>query len=244
MYHGKTIGVVIPAHNEEQSIGLVVSELVALRYNARPLIDKIVVCDNASDDSTARCAEVAGALVVREPRKGYGAACLKAVAELTELDCLAFVDGDHSMRATELPALLDTWLAGAHLVVGSRALGAQQGLMEPGSLPRHQQWGNRLASFLLTRLWATPVTDLGPFRVISPTDLAKLHLQELRFGWTVEMQAKALAQGYRVREVPVSCTRRIGASKVSGTWRGSLGAGAGILTTIGKVAVRWTEVTP
>jgi len=226
MYHGKTIGVVIPAHNEEQSIALVVRELVDLG-----LTDKIVVCDNASSDATALLAASAGASVVSEPDKGYGAACLRAMTELKDVDCTVFVDGDHSVCANELPILLDTWLDGAHLVIGSRTLGE----MEPGSLTPHQRWGNRLASFLLTTLWSTPVTDLGPYRVIDTKVLTALAMQERTFGWTVEMQAKALAAGLTVHEVPVTSLRRLGVSKVSGTWRGSLGAAVGILSTIGKI---------
>ena len=234
MYHGKTIGVVIPAHNEALSIGLVVRELAGLGT----IVDKIVVCDNASADATAALARTAGAVVVSEPDKGYGAACLRAMTELADVDCIVFVDGDHSMRADELPRLLDAWRRGGQLVIGSRSLGAAKGLMEHGSLTPHQRWGNTLASFLLTCLWQTPVTDLGPFRAIGTSHLAALDMRERTFGWTVEMQAKALATGLRVIEVPVASTRRIGVSKVSGTWRGSLGASIGILTTIGKIGGR------
>ena len=226
MYHDKTIGVVIPAHNEEQSIALVVQELVETG-----LIDKIIVCDNASSDTTAATARAAGALVVSEAEKGYGAACLKAMAELTDVDCTVFVDGDHSVCASELPILLDAWLAGAELVIGSRTLGE----MEQGALTPHQRWGNRLASFLLTTLWSTPVTDLGPYRAMGTDALQALAMQERTYGWTVEMQAKALAAGLTVAEVPVTSLRRIGVSKVSGTWRGSVGAAIGILTTIAKI---------
>ena len=234
MYQGKTIGVVIPAHNEAPSIELVVRELVELGT----IIDKIVVCDNASIDATATLARAAGAVVVSEPEKGYGAACLRGIAELTDVDCIVFVDGDHSMQADELPLLLDAWLNGAKLVIGSRSLGATQGLMEQGSLTPHQRWGNTLASFLLTHLWSIPVTDLGPFRAIGTSELAALDMRERTFGRTVEMQAKALAAGLQVNEVAVTSTRRIGVSKVSGTWRGSLGASVGILTTIGKIGAR------
>lgn len=234
MYHGKTIGVVIPAHNEEQSIALVVRELVELGF-----VDQIVVCDNASSDATVSEAQDAGAHVVSEPEKGYGAACLKAMAELTDTDCTVFVDGDHSVCANELAILLDAWLDGAQLVIGSRTLGE----MEAGSLTPHQRWGNRLASFLLTTLWSTPVTDLGPYRVMDTAALTGLAMRERTFGWTVEMQAKALAAGLTVTEVPVTSLRRIGVSKVSGTWRGSLGAAIGILSTIAKIGVPslWTR---
>jgi len=200
---------------------------------ATGLTDKIVVCDNASTDTTATAAQNAGAIVVSEAEKGYGAACLRAMAELTEVDCTVFVDGDHSVCATELPALLDAWLAGAQLVIGSRTLGK----MAQGALTPHQRWGNRLASFLLTTLWSTTVTDLGPYRVIDTSTLQALKMQERTYGWTVEMQAKALAAGLTIAEVPVTSLRRIGVSKVSGTWRGSLGAAVGILSTIAKIGV-------
>ncbi len=232
MYHGKTIGVVIPAHNEAPSIAAVINDLLALGG----IVDHIVVCDNASTDATAQIAESAGATVAREPQKGYGAACLKGLEVLPAVDWILFVDGDGAMQATDLPRLLDKLADGAHLVIGSRTLGEREGHLQPGALTPHQRWGNWLASALLSAIWLRKtdkvVTDLGPFRAIARTDLERINMQDRAYGWTVEMQAKALDAGMDVVEVPVASLCRIGTSKISGTWRGSLGASVGILSTL------------
>ena len=232
MYYGKTIGVVIPAHNEAPSIGAVINDLQALGG----IVDHIVVCDNASTDATAQIAESAGAIVAREPQKGYGAACLKALKVLPAVDWILFVDGDGAMQATDVPRLLDELADGAHLVIGSRTLGEQEGRLQPGALTPHQRWGNWLAAALLSAIWLRKtdqiVTDLGPFRAIARTDLERINMQDTAYGWTVEMQAKALNVGMNVVEVPVASLCRVGTSKISGTWRGSIGASVGILSTL------------
>jgi len=232
MYHGKTIGVVIPAHNEAPSIAGVINDLQQLGE----IVDHIVVCDNASTDATADIAQNAGATVVHEPQKGYGIACLTALKALPEVDWIAFVDGDGAMQATDLPHLLDTLADNAQLAIGSRTLGERLGRLEQDALTPHQRWGNWLAAALLSAIWLrnsdSVVTDLGPFRAIARTDLEFIGMQDEAYGWTVEMQAKALDAGMNVVEVPVASLRRIGTSKISGTWRGSIGASFGILSTL------------
>ena len=244
MYHGKTIGVVIPAHNESQSIARVVTGLLELSVlgelrEPEPIIDQLVVCDNASLDDTADRALAAGAVVVHEPNKGYGAACQRALTHLPDVDWIVFVDGDNAMRATDLPKLLEALNNGAELVIGSRTLGEALGEVESGALTPHQRWGNWLAARLLNAIWRTHsghrVTDLGPFRAITSKALDVLEMQDQAYGWTAEMQAKALAAGLCVTEVPVASLRRIGHSKVSGTLRGTLGASRGILGTIARI---------
>ncbi len=232
MFENKTVGVAIPAFNEAPSIGRVVEELLLLRYQGHPLVDAVVVCDNGSTDATRLIAADAGANVVVEPRKGYGLACQRAIDALGEVDAVAFVDGDHSVVVAELVGLLAQWRHGADLVIGSRTLGTA----EPGALMPQQRLGNWLAAKLLSRIWGDRVTDLGPFRVIDRIVLDNLTMTEMTYGWTVEMQIKALAAGLKVVEVPVTSLRRIGVSKVSGTLGGTIGASVGILRTISKYA--------
>ena len=193
-----------------------------------PLVDRVVVCDNGSTDDTAQIATISGAVVVHESERGYGAACLAALAAPVEKDIVVFVDADHSVVSTELPALLDPLFAGADLVIGSRV----SGRTERGALSVPQRFGNQLASFLIRRLWHADVTDLGPFRATTQATLDVLQMQDRQFGWTVEMQVRAIQENKVVVEVPVSTLRRIGLSKISGTVRGVLGAGYGILSMI------------
>ena len=231
VYHGHTIGVVIPAHNEALAIGSVVR---GVRSLPDALVDRVVVCDNASTDATAAHARRAGAEVVFESRKGYGAACQRAVAELADVDCLVFMDGDGANDPEELTRLLAAWQAGADLVVGSR----RRGNAARGSLTWLQRHGNRFAAGLLSRVFTAPVTDLGPYRAIAPQTLATLHMKAPAYGWTIEMQAKALLSGLRVEEVPVSNAVRVGHSKVSGTWRGKAGASLTILALLAVFSAR------
>jgi glycosyltransferase involved in cell wall biosynthesis len=218
--------VVIPAVDEEEAIARVVSEVP-------PVVEQVIVVDNGSRDDTAARARAAGARVVREPRRGYGQACLAGIAAAPEADVYAFLDGDHSDYPEQLPALLAPILAGeADLVVGSRRLGRRA----PGAHPWHAVLGTRLCVALMNRLIGTEATDLGPFRAITAPALRRLDMRERSFGWTVEMQVKARRRGLRVREVPVDYRPRIGRSKVSGTLSGSVRAGAGILGTIARHA--------
>ena len=219
--------VVIPAVDEEEAIGRVVTEIPAAA-------DEVIVVDNGSRDGTAARARAAGARVVREPRRGYGQACLAGIAAAPDADVFAFVDGDHSDYPQQLPSLLAPILAGeADLVVGSRRLGRAA----PGAHPWHAVVGTRLCVALMNRLIGTEATDLGPFRAITATALRRLDMRDRDFGWTVEMQVKARRRGLRVREVPVDYRPRIGRSKVSGTVAGSVRAGAKILGTIARYAL-------
>lgn len=254
MYKGRTITVVIPALNEEPSIGRVLDGLFGLQvckncwkphsettasdachctgYTA--VVDQVIVCDNGSTDNTASIAKECGAIVTEEPDRGYGAACLAALAVPVEKDLIAFVDGDHSVVAEELPALLDPLFEGADLVIGSRTLG----VTEKHALSIPQAFGNHLASALIRMLWRAKVTDLGPFRAITNLALIDLQMSDRKFGWTVEMQVVALQQNKSVVEIPVTTRRRIGQSKISGTLRGVIGAAHGILGTIAKLYLR------
>lgn len=200
------------------------------------LVDTIIVCDNGSSDNTAQISESYGAVVVEEQEKGYGAACLAALNYPLVNDLVVFVDGDYSVVGAEMPALLDPLFSGADLVIGSRTLGS----CETGALTVPQAAGNRVASALMRLIWRQRVTDLGPFRAISRQTLNDLGMQDRKFGWTVEMQVRALQLKKNVVEVPVSTRKRIGQSKVSGTLNGVIGASKGILGTIAKLY--WAEL--
>jgi len=217
------IAVIIPALNEEEAIGQVIAEI------PRESVSDILVVDNGSTDNTAAAAAAAGARVVAEPRRGYGSACLRGIAELREPDVVVFVDGDHSDYPEEVPMLVGPIAADeADLVIGSRTLGQR----EAGSLTPQQLLGNRFACFLLRLLYRRRFTDLGPFRAIRRPSLAALKMADRDFGWTIEMQIKAVKRGLRVVEVPVRYRPRIGRSKISGTLRGTVLAGYKIITTI------------
>lgn len=223
------VDVVIPALDEEAAIGHVLDAI------PRALVRRIVVADNGSTDRTAEVARAHGAEVVREPRRGYGAACLAALAHLESSppDVVVFLDGDHSDRPEQMDRLLAPIARGeVDLVVGSRALGAR----EPGALTPQQRVGNRIACLALRVLYGADYTDLGPFRAIRYDALRSLHMEDPDYGWTVEMQIKAARTGVRHAEVPVDYRRRIGESKVSGTLRGTIGASVKILGWLGRHA--------
>ena len=219
------VDAVIPALNEADAIGNVLDAI------PRPLVRRVVVCDNGSSDGTPDVARAHGAVVVREERRGYGAACLRALAAL-EADppgVVLFLDGDRSDDPSEAAQILEPILAGrADLVIGSRALGHA----ESGSLTPQARFGNWLATRLLHLLYHARYTDLGPFRAIRYTSLVSLGMRDRDFGWTVEMQIKAARARLRAEEVPVRYRRRIGRSKISGTVSGSVRAGFKILETI------------
>ena len=236
MYRNLSIAAVVPARDEEGHIGAVVGELLALRDPAgAPLIDDFVVCDNGSSDATAQRAERAGARVVYQQTPGYGIACLTALAAIAPADVVLFSDGDGSFDAAQALRLLDAVADGADLAIGSRSLGRR----EPGALSLPQIWGNRLASLLIRGLWRARVTDLGPYRAIRTPALQRIDMQDRLYGWTVEMQVKAIAHGLRIVEVPVDTRRRrFGKSKVGGTLAGVVGASVGILSMIVKLRYR------
>lgn len=233
---GLRVGAVIPARDEQDNVAVVVHDLRALRNpDGEPLIDDVVVCDNGSTDATAQRARTAGARVVREPTPGYGIACLTAIAALEHVDVVLFVDGDQAFDVRQATRLLDPISEGADLVIGSRVLGQ----MQPGALSLPQIVGNRVAGVLISVLWRQRVTDLGPFRVIRRAALADLDMQDETYGWTVEMQIKAIQRKMHVAEVPVDSHRRPhGKSKVGGTVKGVVGASIGILGMILKLMLR------
>ena len=210
------VSVVIPALNEEASIGRVIADLPR-----EPVIEVIVV-DGGSTDRTREVAADHGARVIREPRRGYGRACLTGLEHVdTAAEVVVFLDGDYSDRPAELPQLLAPIEAGrADLVLGSRLAGTRI----RGALPWHSVLGNRLAAGLIRLVSGVRLTDLGPFRAARPAMLRALTLQEQTYGWPVEMLIKGAARGYRIVEVPVSYYPRIGTSKITGTVRGSMGA--------------------
>lgn len=234
MHRGLRVGVVIPARDEEGAIGSVVAGLAALTDpEGRPVVDDLVVCDNGSRDRTAARARAAGARVVLEEQPGYGIACRTAIAALHPVDVALFTDGDGSFLPRQALRLLDAVADGADLAIGSRALGHRQ----PGALSFPQRAGNRVAALLIRLRWGQRITDLGPYRAIRRTALESLGMRDEAYGWTVEMQVRAIRAGLRVAEVPVDALRRLGGrSKVGGTVRGVIGASVGILGTIAKLA--------
>ncbi len=220
------IDVVIPAFNEEASLPLVLAAI------PRPPVRRVVVTDNRSTDATARVAAAGGAVVVSEPRPGYGSACLRALAWLRENDppdVVVFLDADFSDHPEELPAVAAPVVSGeADLAIGSRVLGRR----ERGALLPQARAGNLVACLLIRLLYGHRFTDLGPFRAIRWKALERLRMRDRDFGWTAEMQVKALRAGLAVTEVPVSYRRRVGVSKITGTLRGTVLAGYKILATV------------
>jgi len=218
------ISVVIPTYNEAQSIGRVLADIPAM-------VQEVLVVDSDSSDGTAAIAQTMGATVLREPRRGYGRACLTGLAAVNAPDVVVFLDGDYSDRPAEMPILLDPLRAGsADMVIGSRLARERT----PGALPWHAVFGNRLAASLITSFSGVHLTDLGPFRAVRYDALIGLGLQESTYGWPVEMIVKGARRGLRIVEVPVSYHARLGTSKISGTFRGSVGAAWGILSAIVK----------
>lgn len=225
------IMVVIPAFNEERSIGLVVAAI------PRPPVSDIIVANNNSTDRTAEVARAAGAHIVNEPEDGYGAACHTGVLSAQQLGAglIVFIDGDYSDYPEEIPMLIAPIIAGeADMVIGSRILGQR----EPGALTPQQRFGGWLACNLMRLFFGAHYTDLGPFRAITMAALNQINMQDRNYGWTVEMQIKAVRAGLRVTEVPVRYRKRIGKSKISGTVKGVVLAGYKILTTIFKYALQ------
>lgn len=222
------VDVLIPAFNEENSVGKVIKDIPSLVRN-------IIVVNNNSNDATKTVAKEAGAIVLDEPVKGYGKACLTGMAYIDRLpttpDILVFLDADYSDYPEQLLDIIQPILTEEmDMVIGSRALGAK----EKGSMTFPQIFGNWLATTLMRWIFRTSYTDLGPFRAIRWQALKAIGMEDKNYGWTIEMQIKAAKLGMKTAEVPVNYRKRIGVSKVSGTVKGVFGAGYKILYTIWK----------
>jgi glycosyltransferase involved in cell wall biosynthesis len=232
------VAVIIPALNEAEALPKVLADL--------PRVGLVIVVDNGSEDETAEVARDWGATVVREPERGYGAACLGGLATLhsivgsqgesvrqhgvvEEIEVVAFLDADYGDHPDRLPEIVMPILNNeVDFVLGSRILGKR----EPGSMPLQAVVGNRLACFLMKRIWGVRYTDLGPMRAMRYSVLKRLEMADRNFGWTVEMQIKAAREKVTFREIPVPYRRRVGVSKISGTLSGTIKAGYKILYTI------------
>jgi len=229
MINDQNIVVIIPAFNEQNSVGKVIADI------PKKIVNEIIVVNNNSNDLTSVKALQAGATVLDEPNQGYGNACLKGLAYLKELknkpDIVIFIDADYSDFPEEIEQLIAPILNGDYdMVIGSRALGKR----ERGSMTPQQIFGNWLATTLLKLLYKVNYTDLGPFRAINYDKLLEIDMIDKTYGWTVEMQLKAAKLKLRTTEIPVKYRVRIGHSKVSGTLKGTIGAGYKIITTIFK----------
>ena len=224
------ISVVIPALNEEHSIGAVIDEIPGW-------VTEIIVCDNGSTDRTVDVAIAQGARVVHAARRGYGSACLAGIGAAYRPDVVVFVDGDLSDYPAQMDQLVRPIVENrTDFVSGSRILGRRQ----RGSLTPQQRLGGALACILMQAIWHVHYTDLGPFRAIGTRSLALLKMDDPDFGWTIQMQIRSAQAGLRYLEIPVDYRRRIGKSKISGTLRGVFAAGVKILYTIWHE--RWREI--
>lgn len=227
----KKINVVIPAFNEELSIGKVVDAI------PKDWIETVIVVNNNSTDKTQEVAALAGATVLLEKRKGYGYACLTGIEEAkkNKADIIVFLDGDFSDYPEEIPQVIEPILEqGMDMVIGSRATGKR----EKGSMTPQQVFGNWLATRLMQIFYGANFTDLGPFRAIKMDALEKLQMADKTYGWTIEMQIKAAKHKMNFCEVPVQYKKRIGVSKVSGTVKGTVLAGIKIIFAVFKYKFR------
>ena len=226
------IKVIIPAYNEQNSIGKVIQDIP-------PIVDEIIVVNNHSRDNTHNVAKTAGATVVNEPKRGYGYACLRGMSYIslqeTKPDIVVFLDGDYSDYPQQLTQLITPIIEkDIDLVIGARV----RTLREKGAMTYPQKFGNWLATSLMTLFFGARFTDLGPFRAIKYSKLLALNMKDKTYGWTVEMQLKAVKQKYSYVEIPVKYRNRIGVSKVSGTLKGAIFAGVKILTWIFKYSIK------
>lgn len=226
------IKVIIPAYNEGNSIAKVIADIPSY-------VDEIIVVSNNSNDATIVNAKAAGATVLSENRRGYGYACLRGMdylaAEIKKPDIIVFLDGDYSDYPEELTKLIKPIIEqDIDLVIGARV----KKLREKGSMTFPQRFGNHLATFLMRLFFDSKFTDLGPFRAIKYQRLLELNMEDKTYGWTVEMQLKALKKNFMYMEVPVNYRNRIGVSKVSGTLKGAISAGVKILVWIFKYSFK------
>ena len=223
------VSVIIPTRNEAQAIGRVLGDLPA------DFATEVIVVVNNSNDGTPEIASRMGARVISEARRGYGRACLTGLACASAPDVVVFLDGDYSDRPAELPLLLAPIAEGrADITIGSRFGGKSN----PGALPWHQSFGNRLAAGLIRLLYGVKISDLGPFRAARAEVLRAVELEETTYGWAVEMIVKGAIAGFRIVEVSVSYYPRIGKSKISGTVKGTVGAAWFILSRIVRYSFR------
>ncbi|NLD37552.1 MAG: glycosyltransferase family 2 protein [Desulfatiglans sp.] len=223
MYKNKKISVIIPALNEEKSISLVINDLPG------DIADQIIVVDNGSSDNTAQVAQRAGALVLREEKRGYGAACQRGIKEAEDSDIIVILDADYSDYPERVTQLLDPIIElDFDMVLGSRTMGNA----EKGSLTIPQRFGNRLATWLIKGVTGFRYTDMGPFRAVKTQKFKELHMKDKNYGWNVEMQIKAVKQGFKIKEVPADYRNRIGESKISGTVSGVIKAGIKIIYSV------------
>ncbi len=219
-----TVAVVIPALNEAEAIGTVLASIP-------PVVGTVVVADNGSTDDTASRARAGGALVVVEPRRGYGRACLAGLRAVPDVDVVVFLDADLSDYPDDMIRLLDPITQGeADMVMGARG-GAER--------LTHARFGTSACVALINALWGTRYADLGPFRAIRRTALDRLEMRDQTWGWTIEMQVKAAEAGLRVLEIPIAQRPRVGQSKISGTITGTLRAGGRMLVMI--ATLWWTR---
>lgn len=230
----KNIKVIIPAYNEEASIGRVIAEIP-------DIVSEIIVVNNNSTDATAEVAKKAGATVLFQPNAGYGNACLKGMEYISRFDSaqrpdiIVFLDGDYSDYPSELTKIVAPIIEDdIDFVVGARV----KELRENGSMTFPQRFGNGLATKLMTLFFNSKFTDLGPFRAIKYEKLLQLNMEDKTYGWTVEMQLKALKRNFSYTEITVPYRNRIGVSKVSGTVKGAIFAGVKILTWIFKYSFK------
>ena len=226
------IKVIIPAYNEADSISHVINDIP-------DIVDEVIVVSNNSTDATEINAKEAGATVLKETQKGYGYACLKGMNYISKQETkpyiIVFLDGDYSDYPEELTKIVEPITKDdLDFVIGARV----KRLREQGSMTMPQIFGNWLATFLMRIMFNSKFTDLGPFRAIKYEKLTALNMEDKTYGWTVEMQLKALKKGYSYAEIPVNYRNRIGVSKVSGTVKGAIFAGVKILAWIFKYSFK------
>ncbi len=236
---GPLVAVIIPVYNEVANIGRVLQEIKELPPDPAYRLEVIVV-DGGSQDGTSQEAERLGVLVVRQRGQGYGAACFTGFEESTRANILVFLDGDYSDPPASIPLLLNKVLVeGADLVLGSRRLGR----LQKGALPSQAIWGNQLVSWLISGLYGQTFSDLPSFKAIRREVLTSFKMQEMTYGWTVEMMVKAVRTNCKIVEVPVDYRRRGGGrSKVSGTVKGTVKAAYHLIKTALSY-IRWSPAS-